>query len=286
MTSIRIQALADDSTELHLHYRGQTSPQRVWLSLHCETGELCCYPDGEIGPSTPFDVYHGRRMRWGIPALRAEAANALMERVEGLAQEIVAGYETRFDGSNRVGRLNETARNAADAIASICFDLDSADAIAIWEADEYFATQSDADNASSLGISAATTDDEIDAIAARELVRALGADGVDDIVGIDDYLRGLRDRAREDLARLAERMSAEDADECLDAWRSPDGRTTEHWDRDAVEGVAADMDLVFAWPSSDGECALLRALLDREYDREALAYVEAESAADEADAAE
>ena len=66
-------------------------------------------------------------------------------------------------------------------------DDDSAN-IVVWDASEWFASLGHP--AAELGITAETTDTQLDEITTRELDNA---DDVDEIEGIDGYLRDLRD---------------------------------------------------------------------------------------------
>jgi len=81
------------TNSLYHHYQGQTDPQPCYVQLDCDEGTLSADWDGEIGGAVPIAVWNGTALRWGIPALRAEAADDLLERLAPLAQQILNGYE-------------------------------------------------------------------------------------------------------------------------------------------------------------------------------------------------
>jgi len=184
-----------EGTELHQHYRGQTSPQTCYVSLNCETGALTASCSGEIGNGVPFHVYHGRTRRWRIPALTAEAANALLAEIVPLAETIMSGYSCEWDGHNHVGELDDDARDADEAIRDLCDRDWEGQTIESWDAREWFGpVGSDECQRKALGITADTTDEELAAIVDREENNALPRI----INGSEEYLRDLRDGARED----------------------------------------------------------------------------------------
>jgi hypothetical protein len=188
--------------DLYLRYRGQHSPQPCYVQLDCEAETLCAEVDGSIGPGTPFRVWHGRTLRWSIPALTESAAEGLLLDLIPLAQRIVDGYECRWDGSNHVGRLTEDAREAAEAIRDLCDrNWSEGEVLSVWDASDWYAQcGSGAYLAGELGLTAETTDAELDAIVEREEDQASPAR----IEGIEAFLRDLRDELRAEAEEEAE----------------------------------------------------------------------------------
>lgn len=189
-----------EGTELYRHYRGQTSPQSCFVELDCEDGELRASYNPEIGNGVPFNVWHGRAIRWGIPALTAEAANALLAEILPYAQDILAGYTSEWDGHNHVGRYSEIANEAIEAANSLCDRDWEGQTIESWDACDWFGGVGDDDyQCKSLGITAETTDADLLVIAAREESNAEPRI----LTGALSHLTTLRDHAI-DAAEMAE----------------------------------------------------------------------------------
>nr|WP_294560132.1 hypothetical protein [uncultured Rhodopila sp.] len=180
--------------ELHCQYSGQSGPQDCYLYLDCDKAELSCGYNAEIGNGISFDVYHGRTLRWKIPCLTADSANALMQEVSDEAQAIVDGYECVWDGHNHVGKLTDDAVEAREAIGrAIDRPWSEYDTVEVWDAADWFQVNID-------GLTADTTDEELAELAKRE-----DADAAPRIIeGTLEYLTARRDRERERRAELAE----------------------------------------------------------------------------------
>lgn len=180
--------------DLYLRYRGQTSPQPCYVELDCESETLSAEVDGSIGPGTPFRVWHGRAIRWSIPALTESAAEGLLLDLIPLAQRIVDGYSCEWDGSNHVGKLTEAAAEAAEAIRDLCDrNWSEGEVLSVWDArDWYGQVGSGAYLAGELKITAETTDEGLAAIVEREEDQASPAR----IEGVERFLRDLREELR------------------------------------------------------------------------------------------
>ena len=194
MTTIEISPVA--GTELHLQYRGQTSPQDVHVCLDAETGRLWAAASGEIGSGVPVRVYHGHVQRWRIPALKGHTATALLEEIEPLAQRVCDGYESRWDGSNHVADFDDDAQAAIEEIQALCeaaeADKSEHTTVNVWDAADWLGgIGSRAVQAATLGITAVTTDDELAAIETRVEGEANG-EGVDELSNLRRYLEQLR----------------------------------------------------------------------------------------------
>lgn len=192
-----ITVAAVEGTELHHQYPGQSGPQRCYVELDARTGELGAESNPEIGNAYPFDVHHGHRIRWSIPALKAPVANVLLEEIAPIADRIVAGYERVWDGSNNVARYTDDARAAEEEIGRLC-EATRGDGgeLVIWDASDWYAPLGTREQqARELGITASTTDAELEAIGERE--EATAATEVDGVEEIAEYLVKLRDHAIE-----------------------------------------------------------------------------------------
>lgn len=189
-TTITITPVGD----LYLKYRGQSDPQPCYVELDCEREKLSAEADTAIGPGTPTRVWHGRAIRWAIPVLTESAAEGLLLDLIPLAQRIVDGYSCEWDGRNHVGRLTEDAQEAADAICDLCDrDWSKREVLSVWDAHDWYAQcGGHRELARELGITAETTDAELDAVAEREEDSAAPAR----IEGIERYLRDLREELR------------------------------------------------------------------------------------------
>lgn len=196
MTTIDITPVS--GTALYHRYPGQASPQDARVSLDCASGALTAETDPEIGNAVPVRQWHGHIRCWSIPALTADAANELLEEIEPLAQRVCDGYASRWDGSNHVADFDDDATAAIEEIAALCerAKADAAEgvgALKTWDADAWFGgIGSAARQARTLGITAATTDDELAAIEAREEESALASGECDEIDGIRKHLEWLR----------------------------------------------------------------------------------------------
>lgn len=187
-----------EGTALYLHLRGQTGPQPAHVCLDCRTGRLTAEADPHIGAS-PADAYNGHIQRWIIPTLREGPANSLLDEIAPIAARVVAGYSVEFQHGNKVARFAADAEAAIEEIRALCDEAgeDSSGKVSVWKASEWFAPLGGtATQASELGITASTTDEELTALAVREKDQYLGSE-VDDIEGLDDYLTALRDGLRE-----------------------------------------------------------------------------------------
>jgi hypothetical protein len=207
MTKIEISPV---TASLYHRYPRQTSPQDCYIELDCRTGALSADWDGEIGSAMPVDVWHGHRQRWGIPALRPDAANALIAEIAPLAQRVCDGYEEHWDGSNHVARFDTDAQEAIDAIDTLCERAgeEPTEQVQVWDASDWLGGIGDRDaQRRSLGITAATTDAQLAEIEARLVDEAHGED-VDEIDGLDRYLASLRDEARDELLAAVDAASA------------------------------------------------------------------------------
>ena len=133
MTTITINKI--EQMDLHKHYDRQTSAQDCYIELDCESGVLSASYNSEIGNAIPFSVYHGHDQRFGIPALLGDAANALMSEIEPIAQRVVDGYTSEWDGNNNVARFTDDAKTAIEEIRALCDNTEADESNSIQECD-------------------------------------------------------------------------------------------------------------------------------------------------------
>jgi hypothetical protein len=185
---------AENKTELYCRYGDQTNPQGVLIELDCESGVLRAMYNPEIGNAVPCDVWHGRSLRYTIPCYTASAANDLLASLVPLAQRVLDGYTSEWDGSNNVGKLAADAQAASEQISAICEPEPYAEGntVNVCDADDWLAgIGDDDDQRREYKITATTTDPELDDIAER-IARESDCDIIE---GLGAYLSRLRNGA-------------------------------------------------------------------------------------------
>ena len=181
--------------ELYVKLSGQNGPQACYVELDARNGgSLSASANPGIGNAVPMSVHAAHVMRFSIPALKPDAANALLLDLEPTARIVVAGYEPASDDhGNLVGGYDSRAMDALERIRERCDRFDDGieeTAIQVWEAVDWFAGSGIA-LARGLGITATTTDAELEAIEKTEMDGARG-EGIDILVGLHAYLKKLR----------------------------------------------------------------------------------------------
>jgi len=112
------------TSRLYLKYDGQTQPQPCHIELNCQNdGKILAEYNPEIGNAVPTEVYYGHIQRWRIPCLKEQAADDLIQDLLPLAEKIVAGYNTEWDGNNYSATFTDEAKAAIEEIESVCYDL-------------------------------------------------------------------------------------------------------------------------------------------------------------------
>lgn len=204
--------------ELFCKYPTEFHPQPVDLELDTRTGKLSCSYDPNIGGGTTFDHYHRLILSIGVPCLTADAANGLMDEVAPLAQRVLDGADEEWNGSNNVGVFTDEAMEAWEEIERICnawsTDEDPSLTVSWWDVADWF-SEGEASTIESLGLTADTTDEQLDAIATEqvEIARTNSVAGYaildhEDVVAYITELRNaLRQTAREELEDVAEQLA-------------------------------------------------------------------------------
>lgn len=177
-------------TELYHRYPVETRAQPCFVELDARTGALTATHNGEIGNAVPEEVHLEHVLRWDIPAMKEGPANALLASIAPLAQRVVDGYSSSWDGNDTVGEYTDDANEARAEIEALCDAVDDGDRLVVWTAADLLGPLGTYEmQAHELGITAASTDEELDAIAAET---ADCSDEIDMIVGLADYLKKVR----------------------------------------------------------------------------------------------
>lgn len=160
MKTITVERVARP-TSLYVQYEHQTSNQPCYVELDCKHAALSADYNGEIGTAVPMSVWHGHTLRWSIPALVARRANELLHEIAPLAQRVIDGYSSEWDGNNHVAHYTEDAEAAQSEIDALCENLHVAegDVVEAWDAEDWLYGGDVHDK-----ITHSTTDEEIDAL--------------------------------------------------------------------------------------------------------------------------
>jgi hypothetical protein len=197
-TEITIEPVEGDDLYDHDAYAGRATG--AWLWLDCASRTLSCRCASRDRTGMPAGVWHGLTLRWQLPALTADAANALMGDIADAAGRVCDGFERAWDGHNFVGRYDEDAREAQDEISRAIErrePWDPRDVIEPWDAADWLGALGGlARQGEELGIAADTTDDELNTIADRVEEEA-AADGqrVRDVI---EHLRRIARQLRDE----------------------------------------------------------------------------------------
>lgn len=193
MAHVRIEPV--EGLALYKRYIGEVEPQRVYVSLDAESGTLGARALITTGNIVPVRVWLGHVRRWRIPPLRAHAANYLLEGIRPLAERVCAGYRAVWVERRLAAQFTADASDAIDEISTLCNTVDPGDMVSVWTASHWFAADGSPQTLrKTLCIHAQTTDLQLDLIAQR-LRRQAKSQDVDDIEGLEYYLRKLRDGA-------------------------------------------------------------------------------------------
>lgn len=201
---VKIQKLTEPA-ELFRHYEGQTEQQPCHLALGLGEGVLWCDYNPNVGPpyGMPESEWLGQVRTVQIPCLTADMGNMLMAEVAPLAQKVLEGASIEWSGrqGGRVGLLDEAASDAwgqlCDLVAAFCQDPGARTV----EGVDAGAWYSQCDPTEELGITADTTDEELERLVAqveeeiREQAESVGGLAVP--LRVAELLEELRRRAGE-----------------------------------------------------------------------------------------
>ncbi|MDE2099695.1 MAG: hypothetical protein KGL39_20750 [Patescibacteria group bacterium] len=147
------------------------APLRVKLQLNTMPATLgfAYYYQSENGVSPA--VYHHLTLEWSVPgAVDAQQLTADINagELDDLLTRVLKGHTVKWDGNNHVGRLNA---DAADASEQVQEWLDRATSLpdegGLWDAGDWLPHCPD-------GLTATTTDEELDDLASTLEKEALG----------------------------------------------------------------------------------------------------------------
>lgn len=169
-----------------------TDACRIYLELDCANGSVEVDCESASLNATPEAVWNQRRIRWYLMT-NVDAVDAWADITGGRIAEALAGIcdgytEERDDRLNRVGRYTLEAQDLMDRITRWLFDLRLIDEGGLIDAGDWF------EQGAPDGLTAATTDDELPAMA-ETLERHARLNGWI-VVGLEERLRWLRDGLR------------------------------------------------------------------------------------------
>jgi len=149
------------------HYDGKNNPQPCYVELDCDDEVLRASYNADLENGVPMAVWDSRALRWTIPLMQDETADALLVEIAPHCETILAGYESQWNGNNYVGDYTDAADAAQEVIENICEarEEDGGD-IEAWDAGDWYSSALTTDQVcSELGITSTTTDGELETIA-------------------------------------------------------------------------------------------------------------------------
>ncbi|TQV62730.1 MAG: hypothetical protein FNT15_05840, partial [Sulfurovum sp.] len=119
--TINTTNLRNELIPLYEKYSGQFNEQPAYVEMD-EDGNVCADYSGEIGNAEPMSVWNGRTLQWSVDAAaNGDSLADLLEsaKVKSLLERVYQGHDVHWDGSNHVGRLNDDAEEASNALDEI-----------------------------------------------------------------------------------------------------------------------------------------------------------------------
>ena len=173
--------------------------KRFFLALDCNADVCEPWFDSAYRSenAVPARVWHGIVRRWACADLKEHAQERFLSEHAATFARVFIGVTVEWDGNNHVGRAEESAvaaiQKIEDALAE--YGNDQRNVRHVWDAADWFQGHS----AESLGISASTTDEELDAIIDKLKDEAEATTECDELKGSVRYLYAVRDRLAEGL---------------------------------------------------------------------------------------
>jgi hypothetical protein len=202
--------------EIYCRYDRQSTAQPCYVELDCRSGVLTASYNAEIGNAIPMDVYRRHIRQYSIPLLTPAAVNDLLESLHPLAQRVVDGYTSKWDGNNNIARFTDDASEADGKIASMCmeYEVDENTGVSEWDAGDWLSAvtyrrdsegescswgamqyaEIDGYGSEMIRIDAETTDDRLDEI--KKNIEDV-CDGNVVLHGINKYIDDIRQQCRE-----------------------------------------------------------------------------------------
>lgn len=216
MATVQIRTLdASRPNQLYVQYQYQSQPQPCYVSLDLESGDLTANYRGDVGNSVGIREWNGVVRTWSIPPIRTAMANDLLEEIAPIAQRVLDGATVEWVNGDWRGRLDEDAQEASAEIEELCQEMYD-HPIIVMDASDYFAGLGNRRaQAEYLCITADTTDEELEKLAADHE----RAPEVDVVLDVLDYLTELRDELAAERDEALDALDPADLVLCV----SPDG---------------------------------------------------------------
>jgi hypothetical protein len=186
-------------------YTEEGSGFEARLYIDFETQRLFCLT--YESDSTPVQEWEGRWFGLKIPDLRPEGANQLMEIINDklnirAISEAIAGIEDRHARLSALAPFEAPFDGELTRIEEYVHEfmyLNDWACLYERDADEWFDGRKPAELAAEFGITAATTDSELAAIATKATDAAQGDTECDLLLGVERYFKELRDQLGESV---------------------------------------------------------------------------------------
>ncbi|MFF4771054.1 hypothetical protein ACFY1V_31555 [Streptomyces sp. NPDC001255] len=200
MPELTVRRCTDD-TELFRQYPGRETHQPAHIELGLKDGVLLAQHSSEVGDAAvPESVYSGHDVRWPVPILTADAANALLEEIAGPARRMLSDWSEHWNDSTFVAQLGEDGVAARAEIAALIEEATvSAPQVQVWDV----SGASNGDERDEFGITGATTDERLAEIEAKIMADLAECEPEGAVVvcpGLSEYLTALRDDAAKEEA--------------------------------------------------------------------------------------
>jgi hypothetical protein len=175
--------------ELYGIHPGTETQLPCVVELDLRSGKVCISTRDDTPNSIPMREWEGHMMSWKMPCLVADAANVLLQQVAGEAQCIRQAYLKHHEENDESTRFRPEGETLAAAveIERICRDAEGVQIIGVPASDVVAEVISD------LGITAETTNDEIDDIARWIEEEGRLNDPIYVYIGLHQHLRTYRD---------------------------------------------------------------------------------------------
>jgi len=118
----------------HTYSQDRSNPLPAYISLNCQTGRLSggC----GAGDSVPLEVWQGKERRYDITqSLSAAKLNDLFAEIAPLAQRVVNGYDSIWNGNEYFAEFTADAKKAEMKIITIIDSYE--DDILVCNVDDY-----------------------------------------------------------------------------------------------------------------------------------------------------
>lgn len=115
MMKTNAQDLRGVTAPLYKEYPGQTAPQPAFIELDCATETVEARYSGEIGNAMPMLAYYDLVLHFPVlPETRGQVLAEFLESeaFQKLAERIVAGFTSVWDGNNHRGHYSEESAYA------------------------------------------------------------------------------------------------------------------------------------------------------------------------------